>query len=42
VTFRIGSRLYKVNWLAAGEQQVAIGMYRDPDRFAGKLAFESD
>jgi hypothetical protein len=42
VTFRIGSQLYKVNWISAAEQQMAIGVYRNPDQFAGKLAFDSN
>ena len=41
-TFRIGGTLYKVNWISASEQQMAVAVYRNPDQFAGKLAFESD
>ena len=42
VTFRIGSQLYKVNWISATDRQMAVGVYRNPDQFAGKLAFDSD
>jgi len=41
-TFRIGSRLYKVNWISATDQQMALGVYRNPDQFGAKLAFDSD
>lgn len=41
-TFRIGPRLFKVNWISASDRQLAIGVYRAPDQFAGKLAFDSD
>jgi len=41
-TFRIGGKLYKVNWISAADQQMAAGVYRNPDQFAGKLAFDSD
>jgi len=41
VTFRIGTRLFKVNWISATDQQLALAVYRSPDQFTGKLAFES-
>jgi len=41
-TFRIGGKLYKVNWISAADQQVALGIYRNPDGFADRVAFDSD
>lgn len=41
-TFRIGGQLYKVNWISAGEERLALGVYRSPDQFAGRLAFDSN
>lgn len=40
-TFRIGQVLYKVNWISASQNRMALGTYRYPDRFAGKLAFQA-
>lgn len=42
VTFRIGKMLYKVNWISGADQQLAAATYRNPDQFAGTLAFDSD
>jgi hypothetical protein len=41
VSFRIGAQLYKVNWISAVERQMAVGVYRNPDQFGGRLAFDS-
>lgn len=41
-TFRVGTGLYKVNWVSAADRELALATYRNPDQFAGKLAFESD
>lgn len=41
-SFRIGSKLYKVNWISATDRQVGIAVYRSPDQFAGQLALDSD
>jgi hypothetical protein len=40
-SFRIGSQLYKVNWISSGDIRMAVATYRDPDQFAGELAFQS-
>lgn len=42
VSFRIGAKLYKVNWISATDQQIALGVYRNPDQFSGQLIFDSD
>jgi len=41
-TFRVGNRLYKVNWVSVERQQLAIVAYRDQDRVTApvKIAVE--
>lgn len=41
-TFRVGRRLYKVNWVSLDRQQVAIGAYREPDRVTAPRKLEAD
>jgi hypothetical protein len=41
-TFRVGRKLYKVNWVSLERNQVAIATYRDPDRVTAPLKFELD
>jgi hypothetical protein len=41
-SFRIGRRLYKVNWVSLDRRQMAVAAYRDPDRVTGPLKFELD
>lgn len=41
-SFRVGRRLYKVNWVSLDRQQIAIAAYRDPDRVTAPLKFEID
>ena len=41
-SFRVGRRLYKVNWVSLDRQQMAIAAYRDPDRVTAPLKFEVD
>jgi hypothetical protein len=41
-TFRVGRRLYKVNWVSLDRQQIAIAAYRDPDRVTAPLKFVAD
>lgn len=36
-TLRIGRRLYKVNWVSAERQQIALVAYRDQDRVTAPL-----
>ena len=39
-SFRVGSRLYKVNWVSLDRRQMAVAAYRDPDRVTAPLKFE--
>jgi hypothetical protein len=41
-TVRIGSKLYKVNWISAEGQQIALVAYRDQDHVSSpvKAAFD--
>ena len=41
-SFRVGRRLYKVNWVSLDRQQVAVAAYRDPDRATAPLKFQVD
>ncbi len=41
-TFRVGRRLYKVNWVSFERQQVAVAAYRDADRATAPAKFEVD
>ncbi len=41
-TFRIGNRLYKVNWVSVERQQAAIVAYRDQDRVTAPVKFAID
>ena len=41
-TFRVGRRLYKVNWVSLDRQQIAIAAYRDPDRATASVKFQAD
>jgi hypothetical protein len=41
-TFRVGRKLYKVNWVSLERNQIAIATYRDPDRVTAPLKFELD
>jgi hypothetical protein len=41
-TVRIGQKLYKVNWVSAERQQLALVAYRDPDRVTAPLKAEID
>lgn len=41
-TFRIGTRLYKVNWVSIERQQAAIAAYRDQDRVTAPAKFAID
>ena len=41
-SFRLGRRLYKVNWVSPERQQIAVAAYRDPDRVIAPLKFQSD
>ena len=38
-TFRLGTRLYKVNWVSVERQQAAIVAYRDQDRVTAPAKF---
>jgi len=31
-----------VNWISAADRRMAVGAYRNPDQFAGRLAFDSN
>ena len=41
-TIRVGSKLYKVNWISAERNQIALIAYRDQDHVAApvKAAFD--
>jgi hypothetical protein len=41
-TFRVGARLYKVNWVSVERQQAAIVAYRDQDRVTAPAKFAID
>lgn len=41
-SFRVGRRLYKVNWASLDRRQIAIAAYRDADRVTAPLKFETD
>ena len=41
-TFRIGTKLYKVNWVSVERQQAAIVAYRDQDRVTAPTKFAID
>jgi hypothetical protein len=41
-TFRIGTKLYKVNWVSVERQQAAIVAYRDQDRVTAPAKFAID
>jgi hypothetical protein len=41
-TIRIGRKLYKVNWVSAERQQIALIAYRDQDRVTAPLKAEID
>jgi len=41
-SFRVGRRLYKVNWVSLDRRQMAVAAYRDPDRVTAPLKFELD
>lgn len=39
--FQIGATLFKVNWLSATQQQLAIAALRNPDQAAGPIKFRA-
>jgi hypothetical protein len=41
-TIRIGSKLYKVNWVSTERQQLALIAYREQDRVTAPLKAEID
>ncbi len=41
-TFRLGNRLYKVNWVSVERQQMAITAYREQDRVTAPVKFAID
>ena len=41
-TFRVGGRLYKVNWISAERGVIAIAEYREPDRATVAVDFAYD
>jgi hypothetical protein len=41
-SFRLGRRLFKVNWVSLERRQMAIGAYRDPDRVTAPLKIALD
>jgi hypothetical protein len=41
-TIRIGQKLYKVNWVSAERQQIALIQYREQDRVAAQIKAQID
>ena len=40
--FRLGARVYKVNWISAERQQIAVVQLRDPDRASVPIKYAYD
>ena len=41
-TFRIGSALYRVNWVSSESSALAAGVYRQPDAVRASFKFAYD